>query len=186
MFHLTLLLSDILAQTKYIPRALLLTVLIAAGWIYLQEKNSEWRKPAGILKHWRIGLFVLYLCFILMSTVFSRKITNPYRNVLTHFFFRSGDVKWNNEIIENVLFFIPYTVFFLLAFRPKKPWMAALIVSAATTCLVEFSQLILWLGDFQLADMLHNTIGGMIGCAGWQLAQILAEKKRLGKRKEQA
>ena len=32
----------------------------------------------------------------------------------------------------------------------------------------------------------ENGFGGMIGCAGWRLMRILTEKKRLGKRKEQA
>ena len=111
---------------------------------------------------------MFYLSFLLISTLLSRDTTNPYRNVFAHFGFRK-DVKWNNEIIENILFFIPYSLFFLAAFRPEKPWRDTLILSASTTCVIEFSQLLFWLGDFQLSDIFHNILGGMIGCLLWCL-----------------
>ena len=97
---------------------------------------------------------------------------------MRNFGFRRNDAAWNREIIENILIFTPYTFIFLWAFRPGKPWKAALILSAVTTCVIELSQLVMWLGYFQLADIVHNVLGGMIGCAAWVAFRFCAEKLR--------
>ncbi|MBR4500357.1 MAG: VanZ family protein [Clostridia bacterium] len=157
-----------------------MTLLLALGMAGMKWGNDirKW-KPGRMLAQWRYGLFLFYLSFLLISAVLSRSQVDPLRNVMSHFWFRKGNVMWNNEIIENILFFIPYTVLFLAAFRPARPWAAALAVSAATTCALEVSQLVLRLGEFQLSDMLYNTLGGMIGCLLW-MAAVLVRKKIYG------
>ncbi len=162
------LLNDIRIQAQLLPRAGLMTLLLALGTAGLKWGSDlrNWR-PKRMLAQWRFGLFVFYLSFLLISAVLSRQTIDPLRGVLSHFWFRRGNVMWNNEIVGNILFFIPYTFLFLTAFRPAKPWKAALAVSAATTGVLEVSQLVLRLGAFQLSDMLYNIIGGMIGCMLW-------------------
>ena len=168
------LLNDIWIQVQLFPRAGLMTLLLAFGAAGLKWGSDvrKW-KPKRVLAQWRFGFFVFYVSFLLISAVLSRQTINPLGSILSHFGFRKGNVKWNSEIIENILFFIPYTVFFLMTFRPEKPWRAALIMSAAATCTLELSQLILRLGEFQLADMFHNILGGMIGCGLWRLAALI-------------
>ncbi len=170
------LLNDIRIQALLLPRAGLMTLLLALGTAGLKWGSDlrKW-KPKRMLAQWRFGLFGFYVSFLLISAVLSRQPTYPLRGVLNHFVFRKGNVKWNCEIIENILFFIPYTFFFLMAFRPKKPWRAALALSAATTCLLEVSQLVLRLGEFQLSDMFYNIVGGMIGCGLRLLAGRICE-----------
>ena len=160
--------KDILAQWVFIPRALLLTALFTAFGALLRGVGSgeHWRF-GNVWKQRRVGVFLFYLAFILVSTVFSRKITNPYRSIFKHFGFRN-DVKWNNEIIENMLLFVPLTLSFLHAFSPKTPWKASLVLSVCVTGFIEFSQLLFWLGEFQFADLFHNIVGGMVGCGIWR------------------
>ena len=86
-------------------------------------------------------------------------------------------MKWNNEIIENILLFIPLTLLFLNAFNPEKPWKASLILSACATGFIELSQLLFWLGEFQLADIFHNIIGGLVGCGIWWAGKMIAARK---------
>ncbi len=165
-----------------------MTLLLAAGSACLLwgPDIRKW-KPVVILAHWRTGLFLFYLSFLLISTVFARERINPCGYVLTHFGFRRNDVVWNNEIIENILFFIPYSVFFLAAFRPAKPLLSAFTVSAVTSCVIELSQLILWLGEFQLSDIFHNILGGIIGCGLWLAVKrvpIKAGVKRIWERRK--
>ena len=163
--------NDLWVQAQLFPRAGLVTLLLALGMAGMKWGSDvrKW-KPKRMLAQWRYGLFLFYLSFMLISTVLFRRHVDPLRNVLSHFGFRRGNVMWNNEIIEHILFFIPCTVLFLEAFRPARPWTAALAVSAATTCTLEVSQLILRLGEFQLSDIFHNILGGMIGCVLWQAA----------------
>ena len=171
-------LKDLIAQAQYVPRALLLTALITAAGLFCMDGGREKWMIGNIVKYRRVILFVFYLSFLLTCAVFARGRTYPLSSVMRNFGFRRNDAAWNREIIENILIFTPYTFIFLWAFRPGKPWKAALILSAVTTCVIELSQLVMWLGYFQLADIVHNVLGGMIGCAAWVAFRFCAEKLR--------
>lgn len=160
---------DIRAQGQYVPRAVLLMLLFMAGYIWLLGGGGRERwKPLRLLTHWRTGLFVFYLAFLLVSTVFGRRISRPAYGIWDHMWFRNS-VQWNSEIIENILFFIPYTILFLAAFRPARPFRAALLLSLCTSMGIELSQLICRLGEFQFSDILYNTVGGI---AGWGISTL--------------
>ena len=179
---LDLLVKDILAQAVFIPRALLLTGLFVAFYLYIKkaEPEGKWQYK-DIWKNWRPVLFLFYASLLLISTVFSRQNTNPYQSVFEDFGFRDN-VQWNNEIIENILLFIPLTLLFLNAFSPEKPWKASLIVSVCATGFIEVSQLLFWLGEFQLADIFHNIIGGMVGCGVWRAGKMITAHKKTSSR----
>ena len=135
--------------------------------MFLQEKGWKDKCLNAIKRPWLI-LFILYLAFIITSTLFSRSITNPYKSVFSDFgVMVNGNV--NKEFLENVLLFIPYSFLYLQAFRPKSSMKNALVVSALTTVFVEISQLVLWLGEFQISDLVHNCIGGLIGIGAWSI-----------------
>lgn len=173
-----LLLQDILTQGAFLTRALLMLPLLCLAFLFLKEHRGEsFRLLKELAKHgWQIA-FLFYLSFMLVSTLLSRSTINPYRSILLHFGFTS-DAKWNNEIIENTLLFIPYIPLALTAFRFRRPWLAALILSAGTTVFIEGMQLLLWLGEFQLSDLFHNFIGGMLGCGLWYLAGWIRKKTK--------
>lgn len=169
MSGINLLLSDLAAQSAYLCRAVLLMVLLAAAFLFAQEHGSEAvNKLKQLFRQGWMTAFLFYLAFMLISTVFSRETTNPYSSVLSHFGFQD-DVKWNNEIIENVLLFIPYTFFFLQSFKVEHPLRSAALVSGFTTLFIELSQLLFWLGSFQFSDIVHNMLGGMLGCGLWYM-----------------
>ena len=176
---LELLIKDFQAQGEYIPRAVLLAVLFMAGYIWLLGDSRDRWKPGRLLAHWRLGLFVLYLSFLLVSTVFGRMTVKMSPNLWNHLWFRKNTA-WNNQIIENILLFIPYTVLFLTAFRPRRPFRAALLVSLCTTVGIELSQLLCRVGDFQVSDILYNTLGGLAGWGIWTLIRRFAGRKRHG------
>lgn len=136
-----------------------------------------WKRLWDLLKHgWQAG-FVYYVSFLLVSAVFSRKLTDPLKLVWAHFGFRE-DEAWNCEIIENVLFFIPVGLLFLKAFRPEKPFLAALAASAAVSGLIELTQLVLRLGSFQVSDLLHNILGGAVGYGVWLIARRCRRERK--------
>ena len=158
---------DIIGQFKNAPRILILAGLLILAFLYIAEygKEAKGKIKAFFRQRWKV-LFLFYLAFILTGTIFGRQITNPVRKVFTGFIFLS-DTKWDKEILENVLLFVPYSFLYLQAFHPAHPWKSSILLTAATTAVIEISQLLFWLGFFQIADIIHNIIGGLIGCILW-------------------
>lgn len=176
------LLFDIAGHAAFIPRAILLTFIILASYVGLCIVSGKERpKLRELIAQWRAILFIFYLSFVLMITVFSRPDTEPLTCVYDHFWFRD-DIKWNNQIIENILVFIPLTIFYLVAFKPKRPFVSSLILSASVTVIIELSQLLFRLGSFQFSDILYNTIGGLIGYLIWLIVKTIVSKVKNAKR----
>ena len=160
--------EDIYTQAMYIPRAVILMLFMSLAYMFVKENGLRQVKTklAGFVKRpWEL-LFVFYLSFLIISTLFVRWPRNPYGNILSSFGLFDED-GWNHECIENILLFIPYTFLYLQTKATSSPWKSALIITLCTTVFIEFSQLLFWLGQFQLSDVLHNLIGGMIGCCIW-------------------
>ena len=170
------LIQDFVYQTKNIPRAIFLAILLAIAYLFFNENGTQAKsKLKGLLKQRWLATFIAYAAFILTTTLISRQNTIPYVRIFDSFGFR-GDPKWDSEIVENILIFIPYTFFYIKAFKPQTPWKAALKLSAITSVTIEICQLVFWLGSFQLADIVHNTLSGMIGCGIWYLAEWIKTK----------
>ena len=122
-------------------------------------------------RKWMVA-FLFYSAYMITSTVFIRYNKIPVRCVLANLWFRVDDIGNNNEIIKNILFFIPYTFLYCQACYPKKPMRECMMLSACTTAFIELSQLIFWAGEFQLADLLDNFVGGVIGCCLWYVLKV--------------
>ena len=142
--------------------------------LFFQTKEWKDKLRNTFKKPWLL-LFVFYFAFLLVSTVFARRITNPCKNVLEDFgVINNGRI--NREFIENVLLFIPYSFLFLQAFKPKSPFRITIVVSVLTTLFIEVTQLFLWLGNFQLSDLVHNVLGGLIGYGAWAIISRITVK----------
>ena len=188
--------NDILAQMEYLPRAQHLTIIVIAFSALLSnEEGGFTEKLLRLLKQkWKI-IFILYTAYILESTVFARPRTNPYGYVFQHLFF-GKDTHANIMIMENILFFVPYSFFYLKAFQHvqiirdcrsfqssqahqtlqssrqlllKKTFLPVVLLALCTSVFIELSQLIFHLGVFQLSDILHNLAGALIGYGIWVL-----------------
>ncbi len=168
--------QDLIKQFWSIPRALMLSILLIPAFLFLAENGNKTKeKVLFFLKQgWKVA-FIFYLAFILIQTVFSRQITIPHQKIFKSFLFLK-DTEWDKEIIENVLFFVPYSFLYLQAFRPSHPWKSAVILSTASSAFIEICQLLFWLGAFQIADIVHNIIGGMIGCALWVALKFIQKR----------
>ena len=149
-----------------IPLLLAFLFIQTEGW--KDKLRNTFKKP------WLL-LYILYLAFILVSTVFARSITNPCKNVLEDFgVINNGRI--NREFIENVLLFIPYSFLYLQAFKPKSPFKRTIAVSVVLTLFIEAAQLLLWVGNFQLSDLVHNVLGGLIGYGAWVIISWITVK----------
>ena len=119
---------------------------------------------------WKI-LFYTYLYFILKKSLLNR--SKGMKNSLEFAFKRDWlflvkDTWSRVQAVENILFFIPISLFFVLAFFNGKKFELQLLrkilkFSFLLSLFIELTQLILTVGTFQLSDMVYNIFGGIIG-----------------------
>ena len=170
--------NNLLPQVRFLYKAALMAVFLSITYLFF--RNLGWKEKVKNFLHkpWLV-VFFIYAGYLFSSTVVGRYVKTPYLNVLGSFGFINKDGKMNADLWMNVIMFIPYTILYIKAFRPADSLKASLILSAGTTVFIELSQLIGWLGEFQIADMLHNFIGGIIGYGLWLLFHIGRKHKWL-------
>lgn len=136
-------------------------------WITSFRKSLFFRK-----------LFLLFFCIslILFRTVLYRSLwVNPVSNVMGGWWIwkvdTNGEKVLTTECFENIILMFPFTV--LLMWTAKEKLIKHLniknIILKCTqvtflfSVCIEFLQLFLRLGTFQLSDIFYNTFGGCLG-----------------------
>ena len=174
---MTNLANQIVAQFKYIPRSVLMTLLLCFAYLYIKDNRKEsFYKVKELFSEKWIMAFLFYSAYMITSTIFVRYRKTPYLNIFSNLYFRPGDAGYNNEIIKNILFFIPFSFLYLQAFKPKHSAKVCILVSLCATAFIEFSQLLFCCGEFQIADLIDNFIGGMLGWLSWDIIQWTRQK----------
>ena len=176
---MTELFHDFMHQITLIPRAVLFGILVFIVTLYFEDGVSEERirHILGIIRSnpWRF-VFSVYTALVILMTVLIRDTINPYQNIFADFNpMKNGKI--NLEVVKNTLLFIPYTFLFHQAFFTKHDFRTTLILSFFTAAIIELSQLTLWLGEFQISDMVFKMIGGVIGYGLWFLMRRVINKK---------
>ena len=113
-----------------------------------------------------IPLFSFYMSFVLTITVIGRYITSSPQYQLTVFWtykaIQAGQIDLKAEIFWNVVLFIPIGILICMLLPRKAKWVSVflgLLISAG----IELSQLFLCRGLFEFDDIIHNTLGTIIG-----------------------
>ena len=149
------LIKDCIAQVRFIPRTIALTFIIVFAYLLIGDnnRNEVWNKFISIIKKPWLVLFLLYLSYVLVCTLLSRNRFVPYNSVLKEFkLYEIG----STGCIENILLLRPYTFFYLQAKSPSKSLKSAFLLAFITSLFIEFFQLVLWLGAFQISDLFYN------------------------------
>lgn len=141
-----------------------------------------------MIKKWRnvlvIASLAVSIALILWITLFSRLGSDSshfyppfwsYRAIL------NGSEKALLEDIGNVILFIPIGVLIALFFRLDVK--RCLLIGFSLSLLIESCQWFLWLGSFEIDDLLHNTIGAGVGSA-LVTRTVLGTKLKLKNRKK--
>ena len=149
-------------------------------------------KPDRRLKVFSRLLFVVYmviaLYILLLSENFGRKTKSEYRYNLKPFneikrFYGLLDTEHREHALQNlagnVLCFVPFGLYHASEIGRKKHVIGIVTV---LTCLfslcVELTQLYFKIGIFDVDDLMLNTLGGMIGAAGYCGAVIMHPAKK--------
>ena len=120
----------------------------------------------------RLFCLSFFVMMILMRTLLNRNMwVNPVSNVLGGWTLYNEEGELTTEAIENVMLMLPFIVLLLWTFRDRlqdKVSLSSIVwVGAKFSFLfsvsIEFLQLFLRLGTFQLSDIFYNTLGGLFG-----------------------
>lgn len=138
----------------------------------------------------RVFLLAFYTAMILFRTLLNRNMwVNPLSNVMGVWglYNESGDL--TTEAIENLALFMPFAVLLLWCFQKKRigkkvNLLGCLWQSVKTVFLfsltIEFLQLFLRLGTFQLSDLFYNTLGGFVGGLIYWCGYKIANRNNIG------
>ena len=158
-----------------------LLYLLFSLCIYMFAKDHGWK---GVVRRWLeafktslhfrcVFLFVLYTAMLLFRTLLSRNLwANPLSDIMGVWGLYNAEGEFTTEAIENLVLFIPFVILLFWAFREKvieemvKLWIVvkkSVSIVFLFSAAIEFLQLFLRLGTFQLSDLFYNTLGGLIG-----------------------
>lgn len=126
----------------------------------------------------RLFFLAFYTTMILFRTLMNRSMwMNPLSDVMAGWWLykedgNTGEMVLTTECVENFILFLPFIPLFFWNFRsrflgstvrPGKAFVCALSVTFLCSLSIEFLQLFLRLGTFQLSDLCYNTLGGGVG-----------------------
>lgn len=179
----------------YPPFAISLLIAAMAMYFYLfstmnSESGKGWRNSIKIwiklfisdVKFRRLYIMTVYGAMILNRTLVNRSLmSDPLAEVWGSWgIYRAnpvtGELMLTTESIENLMLFAPF-IFLLLLVRYtdnkngnfKSCFMQGLLIGAKLSFAIEFSQLFLRVGSFQISDLFYNTLGAGIGGAFFDL-----------------
>jgi len=160
--------------------ALLLAVFFMFVWKRywsIKEAALEWITWFKTeLSFQRMFFLVFYTVMILFRTLLNRSMwSNPVSNVIGIWGLyteKNGEMVLTTEVPENLALFIPFTILLLWTYHDKiigKEMRLGKVLYQSTKIVflcsftIEFLQLLLRLGTWQLSDLFYNTLGGFIG-----------------------
>ena len=120
---------------------------------------------------------VLYLCLVYTSTVLSRDVV-PERGAALQPFWSYAQWIQGNEvfltyIILNILMLLPVGFSMSALWQDSK---RTVLLGFCFSCLIEMSQLLTGRGLFEIDDILHNTLGVILGILLYRLGKRIGRK----------
>ena len=110
----------------------------------------------------------MYKRQVLSSTVLTRIPSKERLYKLVPFWSWKEVIRGNIEFLEenllNLILLFPFGFLLPFAFYRKISWYKALFAGVIFSFFIEISQLILCRGLFECDDIIHNSLGAMIGC----------------------
>lgn len=151
----------------------LLCIGLACIFGMTKSKEQKWRYT-GVL------CLAIYVFIVLCNTVLFRSDSNTSRVVLIPFWSYMEAVKENRSfyLIENLLnivLFVPVGLFSKMAFRHIK-FTQILMCGLLFSLTIETSQLILHRGWFEMDDLMHNTLGAILGYYIFKNTKLVHDK----------
>ena len=125
-------------------------------------------------------LLIEYAFLIYCSTVIFRETsdTTNYKPTTIEIYkeiIKKGGLRIDPEILLNVFVFVPMGFLVCLVFKSLK-WWQTLMIGCVMSVSIELLQYVLKRGTTEIGDIIHNTIGYMIGYLIYEFLQIIRIK----------
>ena len=170
-------LINIKSLFQSIPTVLIviLAILLLAGWagVFCGRGVAHKRRLIGLL------ILAEYVVLIYCTTVFLRPLQESsainFRPFWGFHAFLAGQNAVMAEKFMNLVVFIPVGVMIGVANRGLK-WYQVLLISAMLSVSIEFFQFVMKKGYAELDDVIHNTLGAIIGIGVYYLIEMVWRK----------
>ena len=137
--------------------------------------------PRAILLNHCLALSILtfYLAFVFTLTIYARTVTPDATMQLSLFwsykYIANGDKGMFFEVFWNVVLFMPYGFLASIISKSRSKW-PVLLSGSLLSVVIELTQLFAHRGLFEYDDIVHNTLGTVIGIAFCLMAAKLLSK----------
>lgn len=185
-FVLSIIRNVLTALYQYFWLSLLIALMMTICYLFVYENNKSGQGLRKTIKLWfstfksssefRILFFLcFYAVMIFFRTVLNRNLwLNPLNNMFGGWWIyekdSSGNLSLTTDCIENIILFIPFSFLSLwfLSKKRKEESISKLTIqniryALCLTLVIEFSQLFLRVGTFQISDIVYNALGGILG-----------------------
>ena len=140
---------------------LLLTGLAAACCLLCWRKIVWSQAVSGFC-------LMIVLLMIFGTTVFTRKSGEEVQWELRLFWSwqaaMDGDLEMLMEVLLNLVMLLPVGILLPMTLRKPVGWRQGLAVGVLISAVIELGQLFWRRGLFELDDIVHNSVGCMLGC----------------------
>lgn len=142
--------------------AIVLLMSLAAACCLLYRRKIVWSQAvSGVC-------LLIVLLMIFGTTVFTRQSGEEIQWQIRPFWSwkqaLSGDREMLREILLNIVLLLPVGVLLPVTLRRPLRWQSGLWIGVLISTVIELGQLLWCRGLFELDDILHNSVGCMIGC----------------------
>ena len=132
-----------------------------------------------------IPLFALYLSFVTTTTIVSRVPSDDVQyNFMLFWSYQaiaSGESYLIAQVFWNVVLFIPIGILLMLILTCKHKVKISVVVGLLLSASIELVQLVSHRGLFEFDDIVHNTLGVVIGIALYKIVSLIC--KRLNRKR---
>lgn len=130
-----------------------------------------------------LPILSFYLSFVITITIIERLPSyNAQYNLVLFWSYQAiarGELGLISQVLWNIVLFIPIGLLLMLLLTNKHKYMFALLFGILHSILVEVVQLISHRGLFEFDDIVHNTLGAIIGMGIYIIVKSI--KKRFMK-----
>lgn len=159
-----------IAKNSWLIEGYFITLIVFLGWKWF--RFCKWEYLHRIL-------FVETILFIIYKTIIARTVHQEVGiNLIPFWSYLVGDHRGTNLFIQNImniLLYIPVGIFACGAF-PKFKMTRIVLIGFTLSVLTDVSQLITKRGFCETDDVIHNTLGCMIGYGIYRFMKVIIDK----------
>ncbi|MBO5373274.1 MAG: VanZ family protein [Lachnospiraceae bacterium] len=157
--------------------AIVVFLFVCVYGIYT-NKNNRNKSVCHILKQAVLSaLLAMYIYLVIAITMLSRM--EEYVSHVNLRLFSTFSDTFSDRIYmyENILLFLPLGILLFVLAKPFRKWWIVLGTGIICSLAIEFGQLFMHLGRFEVDDILTNTIGAVSGFFICKLLEVIYKRK---------